>query len=173
MSLGLRIAVRKLLQKFGKPNMKIISKIECDYGVQYAHDILEISDGIMVARGDLGVEVDFAEIPLIQKELINECKVHGKISITATQMMESMTASSRPTRAEISDVANAICDGTTAIMLSGETSAGKHPALVVKTMARIATKMLIMKFPSRLPRARRRSGRRSGESVSIPHDAVS
>lgn len=135
------LAVRKLLQKFGKPNMKIISKIECDYGVQYAHDILEVSDGIMVARGDLGVEVDFAEIPLIQKELINECKVHGKISITATQMMESMTASNRPTRAEISDVANAICDGTTAIMLSGETSAGKHPALVVKTMARIATKM--------------------------------
>ena len=135
------VAVRKLLAKYGKPNMKIISKIECESGVANAHEILEVSDGIMVARGDLGVEIDFAQIPLIQKQLIAECNEHGKISITATQMMESMSVNNRPTRAEISDVANAICDGTTAVMLSAETSAGKHPALCVQTMAKIAEQM--------------------------------
>ncbi|MBQ9785948.1 MAG: pyruvate kinase, partial [Clostridia bacterium] len=106
------LAVKRLLAKYGKPDMKIISKIECAQGVNHAHEILEVSDGIMVARGDLGVEVDFAQIPLIQKELIAECNEHGKLSITATQMMESMSVNNRPTRAEISDVANAICDGT-------------------------------------------------------------
>lgn len=135
------LAVKKLLATYGKPNMKIISKIENQEGVNNAHEILQESDGIMVARGDLGVEVDFAEIPLIQKYLISECNEHGKISITATQMMESMSQSNRPTRAEISDVANAICDGTTAIMLSAETSAGKHPALCVQTMSKIASNM--------------------------------
>lgn len=135
------LAVRKLLAQYGKPDMKIISKIENQEGVNNAHEILHVSDGIMVARGDLGVEVDFAEIPIIQKYLIGECNEHGKISITATQMMESMSQSNRPTRAEISDVANAICDGTTALMLSAETSAGKHPALCVQTMAKIASNM--------------------------------
>lgn len=135
------LAVRKLLTQLDKSNMKIISKIENQDGVNNAHEILDVSDGIMVARGDLGVEVDFAEIPIIQKYLISECNEHGKISITATQMMENMSKSNRPTRAEISDVANAICDGTTAIMLSAETSAGKHPALCVQTMAKIATNM--------------------------------
>ena len=135
------LAVRKLLAKYGKPEMKIISKIECESGVQNAHEILEVSDGLMVARGDLGVEVDFAQIPLIQKQLIAECNEHGKISITATQMMESMSVNNRPTRAEISDVANAICDGTTAVMLSAETSAGKHPALCVQTMSKICAEM--------------------------------
>lgn len=135
------LSVKKLLAKLGKPNMKIISKIENQMGVDNAHEILEVSDGIMVARGDLGVEVDYAQIPFIQKYLINECKEHGKISITATQMLESMSQSNRPTRAEIADVANAICDGTSAIMLSAETSAGKHPALCVKTMAKIADEM--------------------------------
>jgi pyruvate kinase len=86
----------------------------------------------------LGVEIDFAKVPVIQKQLIAECNAHGKLVITATQMMESMTENARPTRAEISDVANAIFDGTCAIMTSGETSVGKHPALVVKTMADIA-----------------------------------
>lgn len=132
------LSVRRLLEKFGKPNIKIISKIECEQGVRNAHEIIEHSNGLMVARGDLGVEVDFAQIPIIQKQLISECNTHGKIVITATQMMESMLTNNRPTRAEISDVANAICDGTTAVMLSGETSAGKHPTLVVKTMAKIA-----------------------------------
>lgn len=135
------LAIRKLLAKYGKPDLKIISKIECEKGVENAHEILEVSDGIMVARGDLGVEVDFAQIPLIQKQLIAESNEHGKISITATQMMESMSINNRPTRAEISDVANAICDGTTAVMLSAETSAGKHPALCVQTMAKIAEQM--------------------------------
>lgn len=135
------LAVRKLLAQLGKPDMKIISKIENQEGVNNAHEILHVSDGIMVARGDLGVEVDFADIPIIQKYLIGECNEHGKISITATQMMESMSQSNRPTRAEISDVANAICDGTTAIMLSAETSAGKHPALCVQTMSKIASNM--------------------------------
>ena len=135
------LAVKRLLAKYGKPDMKIISKIECAQGVNNAHEILEVSDGIMVARGDLGVEVDFAQIPLIQKELIAECNEHGKLSITATQMMESMSVNNRPTRAEISDVANAICDGTTAVMLSAETSAGNHPALCVQTMAKIAEEM--------------------------------
>lgn len=135
------IAVKKLISKFGNPNIKIISKIESRLGVENAHEILEESDGIMVARGDLGVEVDFAKIPIIQKQLIAECNAHGKLVVTATQMMESMTNNSRPTRAEISDVANAIMDGTTAIMLSGESSAGKHPSLVVDTMTRIANEV--------------------------------
>lgn len=131
--------VKKLLKKFGRPQMKIISKIENSKGVKNAHEILEESDGLMVARGDLGVEVDFQKIPIIQKQLIAECNNHRKLAVTATQMLESMTTNSRPTRAEISDVANAIIDGTTAIMLSGETSAGLHPVLAVKTMAQIAT----------------------------------
>lgn len=135
------LAVKKLITKFGRPSIKIISKIESRLGVQNAHEILEASDGIMVARGDLGVEVDFAKIPIIQKQLIAECNAHGKLVVTATQMMESMTNNSRPTRAEISDVANAIMDGTTAIMLSGESSAGKHPALVVETMSKIAAEV--------------------------------
>ena len=135
------LSVKKLLAKYGKPNIKIISKIECEQGVANAHEILHESDGIMVARGDLGVEIDFAQIPLIQKEIISECNDHGKISIIATQMMESMSERNRPTRAEISDVANAICDGATAVMLSGETSAGRHPALCVQTMARIVEQM--------------------------------
>lgn len=140
------LAVRKLLSQLGKPDMKIISKIENQEGVNNAHEILHASDGIMVARGDLGVEVDFADIPIIQKYLISQCNDHGKISITATQMMESMSQSNRPTRAEISDVANAICDGTTAIMLSAETSAGKHPALCVQTMAKIASNMDLIRI---------------------------
>lgn len=132
------LEVKKLLTKFGKPSIKLISKIESNLGVKNAHEILDVSDGLMVARGDLGVEVDFTKLPIIQKQLIEECNAHGKLCVTATQMLESMTTASRPTRAEISDVANAIFDGTSAIMLSGETSAGKHPALVVSTMAAIA-----------------------------------
>ncbi len=131
------LQVRKLLAKFGRPQMKIISKIESRGGVENAHQIIEVSDGIMVARGDLGVEIDFAKIPEIQKELIAHCNAYGKLSITATQMMESMIKNPRPTRAEISDVANAIFDGTACVMLSGETSAGQYPVLTVKTMAQV------------------------------------
>lgn len=116
---------------------KIISKIESEEGVKNFNKILTASDGIMVARGDLGVEVDFVRIPILQKEFIKKCNKTGKIVITATQMLESMIKNSLPTRAEISDVANAIFDGSTAIMLSGETASGAHPVETVETMRRI------------------------------------
>lgn len=131
-------AVRKYLNKVGVENPFIISKIESAKGVENVDKIIEVSDGIMVARGDMGVEIAFEKLPHIQKDIIAKAKALGKITITATQMLESMIVSSRPTRAEISDVANAIYDGTSAIMLSGETSAGAHPVLVIKTMKKIA-----------------------------------
>ncbi|MBQ8468263.1 MAG: pyruvate kinase [Clostridia bacterium] len=131
------LQIRKLLDKFGGGKIKIISKIESQKGTDNMLEILSVSDGIMVARGDLGVEVDFAKIPVIQKEILEACTQQGKLSIVATQMLESMTTDSRPTRAEISDIANAVLDGTCAIMLSGETTVGAHPVLAVSTMAKI------------------------------------
>lgn len=131
--------VRKYLKKIGGEQLLICSKIESAQGVAHMDEIIDASDGVMVARGDLGVEVDFEKIPWVQKELIKRCNHKGKFTITATQMLESMIHTNRPTRAEISDVANAILDGTSALMLSGETSTGDHPALVVKTMQKIAT----------------------------------
>ncbi len=119
-------------------DMKIIAKIENMQGIENLEEILEVSDGVMVARGDMGVEIPIEEIPALQKRMIKMAVNQGKHVITATQMLESMIKHPRPTRAEVTDIANAIYDGTTAIMLSGESAAGKYPVEAVETMARIA-----------------------------------
>ena len=129
--------LRKLLCDNGGEKIKIISKIENIEGINNFRRILELSDGIMVARGDMGVEVDFEKLPGIQKKFIKECCRAGKPVITATQMLESMTSSPAPTRAEITDVANAVFDGTSAVMLSGESAAGMYPVETVRTMSKI------------------------------------
>jgi len=130
-------AVRGFLETLGATDVALISKIENRQGVNNMESIIEVSDGIMVARGDMGVEIPFEELPGIQKRLIKDCYRAGKTVITATQMLESMIVHPRPTRAEINDVANAVYDGTSATMLSGETAAGSYPVEAVKTMAKI------------------------------------
>lgn len=132
------VDVKDFLCANGGEGIDIIAKIENRSGVENIRDICQECDGIMIARGDMGVEVPFEELPAIQKHLITTCRLLGKRVITATEMLESMIHNPRPTRAEISDVANAVYDGTSAIMLSGETAAGKYPVLTVETMARIA-----------------------------------
>ncbi|MFI3168199.1 MAG: pyruvate kinase [Bacillota bacterium] len=134
------IAVREYVEALGGKDIELIAKIENRAGVDNIEEILEVSDGIMVARGDMGVEIPYEELPAIQKKLITDSRYIGKKVITATEMLESMIQNPRPTRAEISDVANAVYDGTSAIMLSGETAIGKYPVETVKAMAKIAYK---------------------------------
>lgn len=132
------VDIKEFLKANGGDGIELIAKIENRSGVDNIEEICAECDGIMVARGDMGVEIPFEELPAIQKHIITTCRLLGKRAITATEMLESMIYNPRPTRAEISDVANAVYDGTSAIMLSGETAAGQYPVLSVETMARIA-----------------------------------
>ena len=132
------IAMRNYLDYYGGHNIRILAKIENAEGIENFEEILKHANGIMVARGDMGVEVDYERLPGLQKRFIRRCYQSGKMVITATQMLESMIHNTTPTRAEITDVANAVFDGTSAVMLSGETAMGDHPARVVKVMSRIA-----------------------------------
>ena len=132
------LSIRKILELGGGPYIQVFSKIESHEGINNIDEIIKVSDGIMIARGDMGVEIPFEQVPLMQKMIIEKCNNAGKAVITATQMLDSMIRNPRPTRAETSDISNAILDGTDAIMLSGESANGKYPVEAAQTMAKIA-----------------------------------
>ncbi|SFM17043.1 pyruvate kinase [Salibacterium qingdaonense] len=166
--------IREILEDKGAEDMQIIPKIENQEGIENIEDILEVSDGLMVARGDLGVEIPAEDVPLVQKELIKYCNTSAKPVITATQMLDSMQWNPRPTRAEASDVDNAIFDGTDAIMLSGETAAGDYPVEAVQTMRNIAVKAeSALKYETILDQRKKESHRSITNSISqsVSHTA--
>ena len=132
------IELRKLISSYGRDDIRIVAKIESPEGVENLDEIMEVSNAVMVARGDLGVEVDLKEVPKLQKEIIKKCNIAGKPVIVATHMLESMQTNPRPTRAEVSDVYNAILDGADAIMLSGESASGKYPIDSIRIQSEIA-----------------------------------
>ena len=131
------LEIKKILKEYNREDLQIICKIESDLGIQNLESILSVSDGIMVARGDLGTEIPSEKLPVVQKRIIKTCRKLGKVCIVATEMLETMMENSRPKRAETSDIANAVFDGTDAVMLSGETTVGKHPVETVAAMAKI------------------------------------
>ena len=131
------LQVKEILKQYGREDMKIVSKVESKTGVKNLDEIIEESDGVMVARGDLGVEVAIEYLPIIQKDMISKCREHGKFVIVATEMLASMYTSPRPTRAEVTDISNAVFDGADAVMLSGESTVGEHPVEAVSYMAKI------------------------------------
>ncbi len=157
--------IKEILKEYGHEDVEIICKIENMEGVRNLSEILDEANGVMVARGDLGVEVPFEELPEMQKEIIKTCISRGKRVVTATQMLESMAKNPRPTRAEVSDVANAVFDGTSAIMLSGETSVGKYPVEAVRTMSTIA-----LNAESTIHYDRRRATREEFKDMSVSGD---
>ena len=171
------LELRQILKENNNENIKIISKIENREGVENIDEIIDVSDGIMIARGDLGVEVPAEDVPVIQKYIIERCHNKGKVSVTATQMLESMISHPRPTRAEVSDVANAIYDGTDAIMLSGESAVGKYPVQSVEVMGNIATRIESLVDRTVLMKRANKETESSGNieiaiALSVAHTAV-